>query len=382
MKKLLYILIFFPSFILAQQTYVPDDAFEGFLEANGMGNGISNDDYVTTSKIDTVTILNIMYFLYPSDLTGIEDFTLLEQLDCSQLQLTNLDISQNSALTYLNCSYNQLTFLDLSNNTALTELYCSSNQITSLDVSANTALTKLHCNGNFPYGNPTSNLNVNSNIALTELDCSENGLTTLDLSQNASLIYLNCSENNLTTLNLSQNTSLTYLNCARNWVLTGLDVSANTALEYLDCHDNLVNIVELSNHLSLVYLYCQDNKIISLDLSQNSNLIELSCGDNQLTSLNIRNGNNNNLTYFSCDDNFSLNCINVDDVAWATTNLTDIDPQHYFSTNCPTTLIQEHTANKELLKVTDLLGRETKQTNQPLFYIYDDGTVEKRIVIE
>ena len=45
--------------------------------------------------------------------------------------------------------------------------------------------------------------------------------------------------------------------------------------------------------------------------------------------------------------------------------------------------IQEHTANKELLKVTDLLGRETKGTkNEVLFYIYDDGTVEKRIVIE
>jgi len=46
------------------------------------------------------------------------------------------------------------------------------------------------------------------------------------------------------------------------------------------------------------------------------------------------------------------------------------------------TLIEEHTTNKQLLKVTDLLGRETKGTNQPLFYIYDDGTVEKRIVIE
>jgi len=44
--------------------------------------------------------------------------------------------------------------------------------------------------------------------------------------------------------------------------------------------------------------------------------------------------------------------------------------------------IPEHTTNKELLKATDLLGRETKQTNQPLFYIYDDGTVEKRIIIE
>ena len=38
--------------------------------------------------------------------------------------------------------------------------------------------------------------------------------------------------------------------------------------------------------------------------------------------------------------------------------------------------------NRKLEQVVDILGRETKQTNQPLFYIYDDGTVEKRIVIE
>ena len=48
-----------------------------------------------------------------------------------------------------------------------------------------------------------------------------------------------------------------------------------------------------------------------------------------------------------------------------------------------TTAIKDHSTNKELLKVTDLLGRETKGTkNEPLFYIYDDGTVEKRINIE
>ena len=44
--------------------------------------------------------------------------------------------------------------------------------------------------------------------------------------------------------------------------------------------------------------------------------------------------------------------------------------------------IEEKTTNKELIKVTDLMGRETKQTNQPLLYIYDDGTVEKRITID
>ena len=59
-----------------------------------------------------------------------------------------------------------------------------------------------------------------------------------------------------------------------------------------------------------------------------------------------------------------------------------IDTQHYFSNNCTGTGIEEHSTNKELLRTIDVLGRETKETNQPLFYIYDDGTVEKRIVIE
>jgi len=36
-----------------------------------------------------------------------------------------------------------------------------------------------------------------------------------------------------------------------------------------------------------------------------------------------------------------------------------------------------------LLRITDILGRETPYKKKtPLFYLYDDGTVEKRIVIE
>jgi len=108
----------------------------------------------------------------------------------------------------------------------------------------------------------------------------------------------------------------------------------------------------------------------------------LSCYYNQLTSLDVRNGNNTNMVYFDSESNTSLSCINVDDFQYSLFNWTNIDTQHYFSNNCPPSAIEENSTNKELLKVTDLLGRETKQTNQPLFYIYDDGTVEKRIVIE
>ena len=43
----------------------------------------------------------------------------------------------------------------------------------------------------------------------------------------------------------------------------------------------------------------------------------------------------------------------------------------------------ENEANNRLVRIIDLLGQETTyQKNTPLFYIYDDGTVEKRIVIE
>ena len=38
---------------------------------------------------------------------------------------------------------------------------------------------------------------------------------------------------------------------------------------------------------------------------------------------------------------------------------------------------------KRLINVVDFLGRQSKELkNQPLFYIYDDGTVEKKIIIE
>ena len=53
-----------------------------------------------------------------------------------------------------------------------------------------------------------------------------------------------------------------------------------------------------------------------------------------------------------------------------------------FNINISTTAINEIAKSRNVIKITDLLGRETSQTNQTLFYIYDDGTVEKRIVIE
>ena len=50
------------------------------------------------------------------------------------------------------------------------------------------------------------------------------------------------------------------------------------------------------------------------------------------------------------------------------------------------TFIEDNYPSISLMKVVDVLGREVTPDNvietQPLFYIYDDGTVEKKIILE
>ena len=161
----------------------------------------------------------------------------VEVIDCTRKGITNLKgIEYFTSLDILRCSQNQLTALDVSENTALKELYCYINQLTKLDVSKNTELTELDC-----YGNQLTTLDVSENTALTELECDENQLTSLDVSKNTALTYLICGGNQLTTLDVSKNIALTRLDC-RNNQLTSLDLS-NTDMNDLTCGDNIYQIV-------------------------------------------------------------------------------------------------------------------------------------------
>ena len=254
------------------------------------------------------------------DLTGIKLFPALSGLECGQNQLSNLDVSNNTALEELSCSNNQLTNLDISNNTALTTLVCNANSFTSLDVSHNTALAKLACGGN-----QLASLDVSNNTALEELSCIFNQLTTLDVSYNTALEKLNCVFNQLTSLDISNNTALERLNCQSNeltsldvsnntvltelWCdvnrLTSLDVSHNTVLTILRCSNNLLTSLDVSNNNKLTDLYCSANQLSSLDVSHNTGLAKLYCMENQLTSLDV--SHNTALESINCRNNQLLN---------------------------------------------------------------------------
>ena len=188
MKKLLLILLCVPLIGFGQQTYVPDDNFEQALIDLGYDNIL--DNYVTTDSIYSIESLRL-FDNNISDLTGIEDFILLTQLECSFNPITELDISKNINLTDLvvrGCD--KLKALDISQNISLTELHCIINRLTNLDVSNNINLNILHC-----YQNQLTILDVSQNTALIDLACRDNHLISLDLRngnyKNSKLKYKN-----------------------------------------------------------------------------------------------------------------------------------------------------------------------------------------------
>ncbi|TCI89979.1 T9SS type A sorting domain-containing protein [Tenacibaculum sp. M341] len=352
MKLKFSLILFFiiNSFLWAQETYVPDNNFENYLEthdANGnivtlgsatsLGNGIASDDYVTTSKISNLTSLNISSSMI-ADITGIEDFTKLMTLDCSDNSLTTLNISNNSALKTLLCFRNDLQSIDVRQNTQLITISIFRNQLQTLDLS--------------------------NNLDLNYLICSNNELSSIDLTNNTKLervsIYDNPTLNNLNVTNLPL---LKDLDCV-NTNLSSLDVSQNSELEYLQAYENQLTSLDLSKNVKLIELYVEDNQLMSLDVSKNTILEDLSCARNALTYLNIKNGNNTNLDErdFDITGNLGLTCVSVDDVTFANTNFTKKDAQTIYSISCTETytpddnfenFLETHDADNNVVSVGD-----------------------------
>lgn len=80
-----------------------DERFLQFVRDHFCGGRES----VFRSDLDTVTTLKLEGCKL-SSLQGIEQFTALQELDCSYNELTVLDLSQNAELVTVNCRSNRL----------------------------------------------------------------------------------------------------------------------------------------------------------------------------------------------------------------------------------------------------------------------------------
>jgi len=222
----------------AQNVNIPDPNFKAYLVGNSEIN-TDGDDEISITEAQAFTGMLFCYNKNISDLTGIEAFVNITELNCDDNQLTTLDVSNLTNLEGLSCYNNQLTALDVSNNTALIWFDCSDNQLSSLDVSNNAALEELWC-----INNQLNVLDVSNNTALTWFGCSNNQLTSLDVSNNTALTNLYCDNNNLSSLDVSNNTALIEFYCNNNQLTTlniknGNNTNVNTFFLNLTNNPNL-----------------------------------------------------------------------------------------------------------------------------------------------
>jgi hypothetical protein len=148
--------VFAEDSIDVNETNFPDENFKNWVIDN-IGN---NDSILTNTEITNITAIDVED-LNISNLKGIEYFTNLTELSCSDNELTSLDVSKLVNLKILVCQDNQLHSLDVSNLVNLQTLNCSYNCIESLD--------------------------VRRLVNLQTLQCEKSNLISLDLSSNASL---------------------------------------------------------------------------------------------------------------------------------------------------------------------------------------------------
>ncbi len=337
---------------------IPDANFKQYLLAIP-GLDANRDNEIQCSEAAGYTgILQVESFGSPiTDITGIEAFTSVINMTFYNNNLTAIDLSsnpllqavdiqQNNTLTSIDLSANPaLRFVAILDNTNLTQINIASGtntNINSFGATGNTNLTCIQIDTGFT---PDPRLWEKNRQASYSTNCSSVcNVNIPDANFKAALLAD-------TTINIDGDTEIS---CAEATAFTGTvnvsnkniadltGIEAFTNITGLWCFNNQLTSLDISNNTALGVFFCGSNLLTSLDVSANTNLFYLSCQNNNLSSLNIANGNNTSFMDivgtpregFNAKNNPNLTCIQVDDVAFSTSNWPFKDATASYSTNC------------------------------------------------
>ena len=165
--------------VASQETItIPDIGLEECLidlgiDSNGLNGSILVSDarYVVNLNINDPITNKLLPNVHSKvkDLTGLESFPNLKRIDCFGNNITKIDLSKSTSITFLNCSDNKIERLDLSNNTELVYVSCDNNELTELIIGKNENLESLYCSFN-----RLTNLDVKGCTKLESLDTTSN----------------------------------------------------------------------------------------------------------------------------------------------------------------------------------------------------------------
>ncbi|MEQ9300310.1 MAG: BspA family leucine-rich repeat surface protein [Cyclobacteriaceae bacterium] len=308
---------------------IPDANFKAALLANASINTtIDGDITIQEAEAFSGKILVNSADGIVAELTGIEHFSNLEELQMISHEISEFDATNHPKLRNITLPGNNLSEIDISTNPNLTFVNLDNNDIASINVDNNVNIRDLKLNNNL-----LTQIDVTKLTLLTELTLGDNDLSEIDVTQNPDLVILDGYRNDLSAIDISQNTALKYLNFFGSG-LTSIDVSDQPDLLKLSIGDNQITTLDLSVNVKLEDLRVNNTQLTTLDLSVNDKLEVLLAQNNSLNSLNLANGNNSAITSINITDNSSLTCITVDDIAYAEANFTNIDDVANFSLDC------------------------------------------------
>ena len=313
----------------------PDAKFRSYVQSNIDTDG---DGKLNDKEIDAVTEINVRNSGI-SDLTGIELFTNLETLNCGKNSLKALNV-RSSALTYLDCSNNEITSLDLTGMPALEYLDCSNNKLSGNiitikmpvegEIGENLYLEKeaviklptlLTSTGKVPG---SVKMQVKGSSDGTDYD------KTFSFVKKDSIWQINVLDRNTPIYRDGEFATFYFQVISEiNFIITTDEpadvITTGTQVSNYDGTGGTVNFGKGSSYESKIvgdngisnpaylaaYAFCNGKKTVtSLYTGRNSNLSTLNCSINEITALDI--SYNKELTALYCSDN-KLTSLDVSD---------------------------------------------------------------------
>ena len=391
-------------------TFVPDDNFERKLIQLGYDSEL--DNYVKTEIIEEVLNLNLSN-LNIFNLKGIEDFKNLLSLDCSNNNLTKINLTSNTRLNKIDLSFNTIDHLDISKNTELKELIIKSNRIKNIDLKANIKLEKIDISSLGEGYNELSSLDISKNLNLNYLNFSFNKIQSINVRSNTLLKTLIGSYNSLENLNLDKNVGIEVIDLDDNEI-ENLNISMLSKLKLINIQNNNLKSLDISKNLLLTYLKAQLNDLSEFDVSKNGKLFFLDIQNNNIVCIKVNETQLLNIPNNWIKDyntSYSVNCDSFDlDIDGVADNL-DLCPEtplgvivneqgcstsQWDADNdgvaldkdlCPNTNLNEPVNSSGCsLKPTMIFGTMSNDGSDPnsqgIFYKFNTQTKEKSIIIE
>ena len=323
------------SGIAITETNFPDFNFRKYIKED---MDINKDSILSQDEIIKRPWINICNYdgeFNKNKIFNIKGVELIPQLTSINIEgysLTNVDLSTNLNLTEIDLSENKISSIKLPKTNTLTNLILMNNNLTTIDLSNIPCLNRLNL-----WGNKVSKINISKNPLLETLWIQENNISTINLSNNTKLKEICMWDNNLSTLDLSNNTKLEEINLNNNKLST-IDLSNQSKLKELYLSNNNLNSLDLTNNINLIdlelnkinlpainlskqikleRLWLSNNNLSVVDLTNNINLRNLDLNNNNLSTINLSNNAqldtlnlaNNNLTFFNQSD--CIECLSL-----------------------------------------------------------------------